>query len=104
MSDAQTPRTHMFLPTLLGSDSKGDLARFIVVGVISAGGYALLIRWFAQTDFYGTHFFDKGTIVTQYNSLRVCFIAAIAWLTYAPGAALLGLVGGERAVGKLSAG
>jgi hypothetical protein len=81
-----------------------ELVRLFVAAVVAAGGYALLIWWFAHTDFYGTHFFDHGHRVSLYLLMRVVFIVAVAWLIYAPGAAALVLVSGTAPLTGLTAG
>src|SRR5688572_30728254 len=95
--------SRMFLPNLGRGKWHWRLALLIVIAMSSAGGYAMLLGWFANTDFYGAHFFERGSIVRQYNGLRAIFIVVLAWLIYAPGAAFLRLAGGPRSLRDISA-
>jgi hypothetical protein len=76
----------------------------LAAGIVAVAGYSVLIGWFAWTDFYGSHFFDRGAAVALYNLMRVLFIGAIAWLVYAPGAEFLMLIASPAAVRSLRPG
>ena len=79
-------------------------ARLLGTGAAAIVGYGALIGWFAWSDFYAAHFFDRGAPVVFYNLSRVLFIGAIAWLIYAPGIGVLLLAGGGAAIRSLSPG
>lgn len=68
-----------------------------------AGGFVYLLLWFDRTDFYHGEFFEPGSKVILYNLARLLFIPYMAWIVYAPGAGLIALVSGRRALGALMA-
>jgi len=63
--------------------------------------YGGLIFWFSWVDVYDRHFFDRGVLILLYNLLRIVFAGAIAWLIYAPGAAILRVISGSERAASL---
>jgi len=63
-----------------------------VTAALIASGYAYILFWFGQVDFYHRHFFDHGALVSHYQLLRLLFIPCFAWTVYAVGAGAAMLV------------
>ena len=59
---------------------------------ILLGGFAAVMLWFGEIDFYHRHFFDTGVLVLADNIMRVWFCAILCWLIYAPGAGIVALL------------
>jgi hypothetical protein len=51
--------------------------------------FLAVVVWFDVVDFYDRHFFDRGIIVFADNLARSGFVFILAWLIYAPGAAVV---------------
>ncbi|HVA39573.1 MAG TPA: hypothetical protein VNF49_02840, partial [Candidatus Binataceae bacterium] len=75
---------------------------YLAIAAAPALVYALLLVWFREVDFYDLHFFARGGAVTEYNVMRVAYIACVAWLVYASGVALLALAHGTTVVASLT--
>ena len=88
----------------IGVDGLTRHTKVLAAGATAVATYTALISWFAWTDVYGSHFFDHGGLVAFYNSLRIVFAGALAWLIYAPGAIILTMVAGFPMVRSLSPG
>jgi hypothetical protein len=50
--------------------------------------FVAIVSWFDAVDFYHRYFFDHGLIVFADNLARIGFVFVLAWLIYAPGAAM----------------
>jgi len=50
--------------------------------------FLTIVAWFVWVDFYNRHFFDHGAVVFADNLARIGFLFLLAWLIYAPGAAI----------------
>jgi len=57
-------------------------------GLLLLGAFATITYWFWVVDFYHQHFFDRGVLVIAENAARVLYVLILAWLIYAPGAAI----------------
>src|SRR5436853_7482451 len=70
-----------------------------VLLVIGSGG---VLWWFGTTGFYWSNFAAPGPAVSVYLVLRVLFAAALAWVVYSVGVAVVLLFCGRLALLSIS--
>jgi hypothetical protein len=65
--------------------------RRLLASVIAGGIFCFLVKWFAINNVYYDHFFDHGTLVTEYGIARLGFVGVLAWIIWSVGASVLWL-------------
>ena len=54
--------------------------------------FSVIVWWFGFIDVYDRNFFDDGILILTENLARIGFIFLLAWLIYAPGAAVAAIL------------
>lgn len=74
------------------NQSHDSIWQICISALILVCGFLGLITWFNRVDVYHTHFFDQGSLILIYNSLRAIFALYMIWIIYVPGIALLSIL------------